>query len=59
MDICLIAVTGWGQDENKRHALEAGFDTHMIKPVDPDQLRGLLRQLVISGQNKRRSEFNE
>ena len=34
--IMLIAVTGWGQDEDKRKAHEAGFNQHLIKPVDPD-----------------------
>jgi two-component system CheB/CheR fusion protein len=34
----LIAVTGWGQDSDKRRALAAGFDHHMTKPIDPDKL---------------------
>jgi CheY-like chemotaxis protein/two-component sensor histidine kinase len=34
----LIAVTGYGQEEDRRRALEAGFDEHLVKPVDPDQL---------------------
>ena len=34
-DIVLIAQTGWGQDEDKRRAKEAGFDQHLVKPVDP------------------------
>jgi CheY-like chemotaxis protein len=41
-DIQLIALTGWGQDEDRRQALEAGFDHHLVKPVDPDQLAALL-----------------
>ena len=45
-DIYLIAITGWGQQEDKRRALEAGFATHMTKPVDPDLLRNLLRGAV-------------
>jgi signal transduction histidine kinase/ActR/RegA family two-component response regulator len=44
-DTYLIAVTGWGQQEDKRRALEAGFATHMTKPVDPDSLRDLLRRV--------------
>jgi two-component system CheB/CheR fusion protein len=36
--ITLIAVTGWGQDADKRKALGAGFDHHLTKPVDPDRL---------------------
>ena len=32
----LIAMTGYGQAEDRRRALEAGFDAHLVKPVDPD-----------------------
>jgi DNA-binding response OmpR family regulator len=39
----LIAVTGWGQEADKREALAAGFDHHLTKPVDPVQLEELLR----------------
>ncbi|HTU68000.1 MAG TPA: ATP-binding protein [Steroidobacteraceae bacterium] len=38
----LIALTGWGQDSDRRRALEAGFDHHLIKPVDPDRLAELI-----------------
>jgi signal transduction histidine kinase len=34
----LVALTGYGQPEDVRRALEAGFDTHMVKPVDVDQV---------------------
>jgi PAS domain S-box-containing protein len=34
-EVVLVAVTGWGQDEDKRRSKEAGFDHHMVKPVDP------------------------
>jgi CheY-like chemotaxis protein len=40
--IQLIAVTGWGQDEDKRKALDAGFDHHLTKPIDPDELQRLM-----------------
>jgi signal transduction histidine kinase/DNA-binding response OmpR family regulator len=40
----LIALTGWGQDEDRRRAIEAGFDHHFTKPVDPDALQKLLAQ---------------
>jgi len=32
--VTLVAVTGWGQDEDRRRAREAGFDHHLVKPVD-------------------------
>jgi PAS domain S-box-containing protein len=38
----LIAITGWGQDRDKSRAIEAGFDYHLTKPVDPADLEPLL-----------------
>jgi two-component system CheB/CheR fusion protein len=38
----LAAITGYGEDEDRRRALEAGFDSHLVKPVDPDVLQALL-----------------
>jgi PAS domain S-box-containing protein len=38
----LVALTGWGQEEDKRRAQAAGFDHHLTKPVDPDRLDALL-----------------
>ena len=40
--IKLIALTGWGQDSDRQRAIEAGFDCHLTKPVDPDALEALL-----------------
>ena len=40
--IVLVALTGWGQDEDKRRSQEAGFTHHIVKPVDPDVLKKLL-----------------
>ena len=37
-NIVLIAITGWGQEADKRHAMFAGFDHHLTKPIEPDQL---------------------
>jgi signal transduction histidine kinase/ActR/RegA family two-component response regulator len=45
MEVSLIAVTGWGQEEDKRRAREAGFTMHLTKPVDPDRVRAALLQL--------------
>jgi len=41
-DITLIALTGWGQDEDRRKTREAGFDSHLVKPVDHAALTPLL-----------------
>ncbi len=38
-DLRLIALTGWGQDSDRRRAREAGFDLLLVKPVDPDRLQ--------------------
>lgn len=40
--VVLVAMTGYGQDEDRRRAEEAGFDHHLVKPVDPDVLQQLL-----------------
>jgi len=42
--VVIVALTGWGQDEDKRRSEEAGFDRHLIKPVDPNALEALLGQ---------------
>jgi len=44
-EVCLIALTGRGRDDDKRRSLEAGFAMHLTKPVDPDHLQSLLGQL--------------
>ena len=43
-NVRLIALTGWGQDADKRRARDAGFDHHLTKPVDPHRLDALLAQ---------------
>ena len=42
-ELRLIAVTGYGREEDARHAQEAGFDEHLVKPVDPDRLLNMLQ----------------
>ena len=42
----LVAQTGWGQEEDRRRAREAGFDHHLIKPVDVNELEAILRSVV-------------
>jgi PAS domain S-box-containing protein len=41
----LIAITGWGQEEDRRRSKEAGFDQHLVKPVSPQALMQLLAAL--------------
>ena len=40
--VLLVALTGYGRDEDRRRAFEAGFDHHLTKPADPEELRRLL-----------------
>jgi len=42
----LVAVTGWGHEEDKRRARDAGFDHHLTKPVDPPAIVKILSQLT-------------
>jgi signal transduction histidine kinase/CheY-like chemotaxis protein len=41
-DLLLIALTGWGQEHDRRRSRAAGFDHHVVKPPDLDALRALL-----------------
>jgi signal transduction histidine kinase len=45
----LIALTGWGQDEDRRRSREVGFDNHLVKPLDPDKLSAMLAKLPTAG----------
>jgi PAS domain S-box-containing protein len=44
-DLTLIALTGWGQEQDRRRTREAGFDHHLLKPVDLEVLKTLLASL--------------
>ncbi|MBK7974534.1 MAG: PAS domain S-box protein [Deltaproteobacteria bacterium] len=44
--VVLIAVSGWGQLEDRRRSDDAGFDRHLVKPVDPDDLLALVSELA-------------
>jgi PAS domain S-box-containing protein len=41
-EMLLIAITGWGQDDDKQRSRAAGFDYHLVKPVEPATLEALL-----------------
>ena len=43
--VTLVALTGWGQESDRRRSREAGFDTHLVKPLDLDKLAALLEKL--------------
>jgi PAS domain S-box-containing protein len=44
--VALVALTGWGQDEDRRRTTDAGFDYHLVKPVEFESLKSLLASLV-------------
>ena len=45
-DITLVALTGWGQENDRRRSQEAGFDYHVVKPVEPAAIMRLLKELT-------------
>jgi PAS domain S-box-containing protein len=47
--LVIVALTGWGQDEDRQRSLDAGFDTHLVKPVDHSVLMRLLASLPSPG----------
>jgi CheY-like chemotaxis protein len=49
-DLVMVALTGWGQEEDRQQSREAGFNAHMVKPVDHDVLLQFLDALP-SGRN--------
>ncbi len=44
-EIVLVALTGWGQDEDRRRSQDAGFNSHLVKPVELAVLEHLLAEL--------------
>jgi CheY-like chemotaxis protein len=51
-EVLLIAMTGYGQEEDRRRTQEAGFDCHLVKPVDLDTLQQLLRSGPLPESNR-------
>ncbi|HVT28737.1 MAG TPA: ATP-binding protein [Lacipirellulaceae bacterium] len=45
----LVATTGWGQEEDRRRSKDAGFDRHLVKPIEPEKLRELLAAPLLTG----------
>jgi signal transduction histidine kinase/ActR/RegA family two-component response regulator len=46
--VTLVALTGYGRDEDRERARDAGFDHHLVKPVDPNMLQDLVLQLTMA-----------
>ena len=47
--VVLVAVTGWGQEQDRRRAVAAGFDQHLVKPISAETVESLLQSLVQRG----------
>lgn len=43
-EMFIAAQTGWGEDDHRRRCADAGFDAHLVKPVEPDRLLRLLAE---------------
>jgi signal transduction histidine kinase/ActR/RegA family two-component response regulator len=50
----LVAVTGWGTEEDRRRAQEAGFDLHLVKPIDPERLSRLITSAEVGAPGSER-----
>jgi len=45
MNVCIVALTGWGQDGDRRKTRIAGFDHHLVKPGTPEEITRILSSL--------------
>ena len=43
--VVLVAVTGWGQQEDRRRSAESGFDHHLVKPLEPQAAEALIESV--------------
>jgi CheY-like chemotaxis protein len=48
----LVAISGWGREEDKKRARDAGFDHHLTKPTSPDELEQLLAGIAARRQQR-------
>ena len=49
--VVLVALTGWGQDDDKLRSREAGFDQHITKPPEPQLLERLIEDCSVATEN--------
>jgi CheY-like chemotaxis protein len=55
-DVVLVALTGWGQDDDRQKSRDAGFDSHIVKPIQMETLEELLRALASRRSDKTSSK---
>jgi PAS domain S-box-containing protein len=53
-DLMLVALTGWGQEEDRQRSAEAGFDEHIVKPIDFAQIARLCERALETRENRAR-----
>ncbi len=51
----IVALTGWGQEADKRRSHEAGADAHLVKPVDPQALQKVLASVPAMSEGRWRA----
>jgi CheY-like chemotaxis protein len=56
-DVVVIAVTGWGQDEDRRKTREAGFDGHLVKPATQYAVTKLLDSVALESAGDRKKDM--
>jgi two-component system CheB/CheR fusion protein len=52
-DILIVAISGYGQDEDRKRSQQVGFDFHLVKPVDPAVLQSLLTSATVAAAETR------
>lgn len=55
IEMVLVALTGWGQAEDKQRTVDAGFDYHLTKPAEPAQIQQLLNEIALSHLERKKS----
>jgi DNA-binding response OmpR family regulator len=50
-EVTLVALTGWGQDDDRKRVMGAGFDHHMVKPAKIEELQALLDSIQVGAKH--------
>jgi two-component system cell cycle response regulator DivK len=55
----LVALTGWGASNGRRRTHDAGFDLHLVKPVDPDALARMIAEVPIESPDPEKKRMKD
>ena len=55
-EMAIVALTGWGQEEDRRRSRAAGFDHHLVKPIDPAELTRFLASALAAKESHAREQ---